>query len=203
MNENKVREVFSYTFDDRNAFEDINNRRLFLNDIIDSNAIDYVAYNIMKFNREDLNKPVELRDPIKLYINTCGGDQSCGFGLIDVILQSETPVYTINQATCYSMGFLIFISGKKRYTMEHSTFLCHDGMNGAIDSVAKLKDRIEFETGQMEDKVREYIIGRTLITEEVYKEMYRKEWYMYPEEAKKLDIVTDIVGVDCKLDEII
>jgi ATP-dependent protease ClpP protease subunit len=87
--------------------------------------------------------------------------------------------------------------------MKHSTFLCHDGSSFAYDSMSKLKDRMEFETGQMEEKTKQYIIAQTDITDELYQEKYRKEWYMYADEAKQYGIVDYIIGDDCKLEEIL
>ena len=123
--------------------------------------------------------------------------------MIDCIILSKTPVYTVNLATCYSMGFLIFLAGEKRYAMPSSTYLCHDGSNMAYGSTSKLKDRMEFELGEMENYTKQYIISRSLITAEMYDSNYRKEWYFYPEEAKRLGVVTHIIGKDCDVDDII
>lgn len=101
------------------------------------------------------------------------------------------------------MGFLIFIAGNKRYTMPHAEFLMHDGSNFAMGSTAKMKDRMDFELGELEEMTRNYIIGRTTITEDVYKENYRKEWYFLPEIAKKYGVADYIIGTDCDIDEII
>ena len=49
----------------------------------------------------------------------------------------------------------------------------------------------------------DYIISRTTISKELYKQNYKTEWYMYPDEAKKHGILTHIVGVDCDIDEIV
>lgn len=118
-------------------------------------------------------------------------------------MTSKTPVYTINLGTAYSMGFLIFIAGTKRFSMPSATYLLHDGSSFAWDSTNKLKDRVEFEAGEMEEHTKKYIVERTNISEEKYMENIRKEWYFYPEEAKKLGVVTHIVGTDCDIDEII
>ena len=69
--------------------------------------------------------------------------------------------------------------------------------------MSKLKDRMEFELGQMEQYIREYVVSRTNITEDEYIKNYRKEWYFYSEEAKNLGVVTHIVGKDCDVDEIL
>ena len=73
----------------------------------------------------------------------------------------------------------------------------------AWDSMSKLKDRMEFETGQMEKHTKEYVLSRTTISDELYDNKYRTEWYMYPEEAKENGVVTHIVGKDCEIDDIL
>ena len=183
--------------------DDLENRRLFINDIIDSDVIDTIVYHILRYNREDKDIPVENRKPILLYVNTNGGSVPDGYALIDAVMTSKTPVYTINQGYCYSMGFLIFISCKKRFAMPNSTFLMHDGSSFAWDSTAKMKDRVDFEAGQVEVHTKNYIIGQTKIDEKLYDEKYRVEWYFYPEEAKSVGVCDCIVGKDCTIDEII
>lgn len=183
--------------------EEINGRRLYINSVIDENVIDTIVYHILRFNRDDKGIPKEDRRPIFLYINTPGGSVVDGFGLIDAVICSKTPIYTINQALCASMGFLIFLAGEKRFTMPHSEFLMHDGSGFACDSMAKMKDRMEFETQQLEKMVKEYIMERSDIDDDLYDNKYRIEWYMLPKEAKKYGIVTHIVGEDCDIDDMI
>lgn len=195
--------IYNFCLEDQYVIDDIENRNLFLNGHVDESAIDDLAYMILRFNRIDKGLDIFERKPITLYINSPGGNVTDGFGLIDVMLESETPVYTVNQGICYSMGFLIFLAGSKRYSMANSTYLCHDGNSMAWDSMSKLKDRMEFETVQMEAHIRNYILSRTKISEELYKKNYRKEWYFYPEEAKNIGVVTHIIGKDCKLSEIL
>lgn len=202
MNE-VVGENINYCLEDIFTMEDIENRKIHLNCDIDTKAADSVVYHILRYNRLDLGKPIEERRPIMIYMNSKGGSVTAGFAIIDAIIHSKTPVYTVNLAECYSMGFLIFIAGEKRYAMPSSTYLLHDGSSIAYDSVGKLKDRMEFELGQMEDYIRNYVISRTDIGEKTYNKNYRKEWYFYPDEAKKLGVVTHIVGTDCDIDDIL
>lgn len=201
--EKKIHETYNYSYSDKFDFEDLENRRIYINCDIDENVIDSAVYHIFRYNRIDKDVPAENRKPIIIYINTPGGIVTDGYCLIDAIRSSITPVYTVNIGTCYSMGFLIFIAGKKRYCMQSSTFLCHDGFAGAIDSMNKLRDRVEFETGEMEVYTMNYIMEQTKITEEQYSANKRKEWYFYPEEAKKLGVTDYIVGIDCDIYEIL
>ena len=201
--ENQTKAVYNFGLEDKDELYDRENRRLYINYDIDETILDSIVYMILRYNRDDKDKSVDERKPIIIYINSPGGSVTDGFSLIDIILESKTPVYTVNQGICYSMGFLIFLAGQKRYSMKNSTFLCHEGSGFSFGSMSKLKDRLEFETGQMEKHIMDYILSRTSISEELYRANYKTEWYMYPYEAKRNGVLTHIVGVDCDIDEIL
>lgn len=199
----KPKTTYALTYEDKFCEEDIENRHLTINYVIEEDVVDAVVYHILRYNRLDKGLDIKDRKPIFLYLNTPGGSVTHGYALIDCITNSKTPVYTVNIGECYSMGFLIAISGHKRYTMPSATYLMHDGSNGAIGSTAKLKDQIEFETGQMEEYTKNHILTHTSINNDLYDAKYRVEWYMYPTEAKSHNIVDYIVGTDCDIDEIL
>lgn len=203
MEKDNVSQVYNYCYEDRFQAEDLEGRRLYLNGEIDENVIDNVVYHIMRYNRIDKGVPVNERKPIILYINSPGGSVVDGYGVIDTILLSETPVYTVNVALCASMGFLIYLAGARRYSMPHSEFLMHDGSTMGYDSMAKMKDRMEFETVQLEKMTKEYIMSRTEINEKLYDEKYRVEWYFLPNEGKSIGAIDYIIGKDCSMNDIL
>lgn len=200
----KEREIiYNYTYDDIYDEESVEARRLYLNSEVDENIITDLVFHILRYNRIDKGIPREKREPIILYINSPGGSVSDGYGLIDAITTSETPVYTVNLAMAASMGFLIYIAGEKRYSFPHSEFLMHDGSTMGFDSTAKMKDRMEFETVQLEKMTKEYIMSRTKISEQLYNEKYRCEWYFLPNEGKEIGAVDFIIGKDCSLMDVL
>lgn len=80
----------------------------------------------------------------------------------------------------------------------------HDGSTGmAFESTSKMRDRMEFETGQIEELTKKYVLSHTSIDSKYYDEKYRVEWYMLPHEAKEYHICDYIVGEDCTIDEVI
>ena len=90
---------FSYEEDSiSNHFymEDLKQRKMFLTSDISQYTVGSIVRHIMQFNREDKGKDISVRTPIILYISSSGGDADAGFELIDVILNSKTPVYTVN-----------------------------------------------------------------------------------------------------------
>lgn len=190
------------TLDDYFYLDDLKNRKIFINDEINPYSVSDAVSNIIRFNKEDKGLPTEERKPILLTITSNGGDVTSGFELIDVILSSKTPVYTINIGWQYSMGFLIGIAGNKRYCMRNSTFLMHDGNSAVWNSGAKAQDQMEFNK-KYDDRIKSYVISRSKLTEEEYNAKLRVEWYMFPEEAKEKGFTDYIIGVDCDIDEII
>ena len=203
MEQEYIQANYNFDLNDNFFLEDLENRHLYINGVINGDVISDIVYHILRYNLEDQETPIENRQPIVLYINSVGGELVSGFGVIDAILTSKTPVHTVNLAECSSMGFLIFIAGQKRYAMPHSQFLMHDGEAGAIDSMAKLRDRIQFETGVMADEIKDYILGRTKIDKKLYSKKYRTEWYFLPNEALQLGVVDFIVGTNCSIDDIL
>ena len=198
----EAKRVINMSVGDELDMQEYEKRHLYINEGISEEQINDIVYNIMKFNKDDIGVDKNQRKPILLYMNTPGGSVIDGFGVVDAILTSETPVYTINQALCASMGFLIFIAGKKRYSMPHAEFLLHDGSSFTFDSTAKLIDQVEFDKKRQE-MIKQYVVAQTKISEELYDENYRKEWWMLADEAKELGVATDIISVDCDLNDIL
>ncbi|WP_196032279.1 ATP-dependent Clp protease proteolytic subunit [Flavonifractor plautii] len=182
--------------------KDLKQRKLFLSEDVNQYSVGDIVKNILQYNREDYGVPSEGRKPILLYVSSNGGEVDAGFELIDAIRCSKTPVYTINLGYQYSMGFLIGLAGHRRYAMEHSKFLLHDGSNFIYNSGAKAQDQMEFNR-KVEDRVKQYILSRSKLASEEYDSKLRVEWYMFSDEAKEKGFVDYIIGKDCDIDEII
>ncbi len=182
--------------------QNLRGRKLYLSEDIDECVIDNVVRHILQYNADDKGKSVEERKPILLYCSSNGGSVDPGFELIDVILQSKTPVYVMNLGFQYSMGFLIGLAGHKRFASKNAKFLMHDGTNFVINSGAKAQDQMEFNK-RIEQRIKEYVLSRTKISSEMYDAQMRKEWYMFADVAKELGVTDYIIGEDCTLDDIV
>ena len=194
--------VESGLIDECFRLRDLKNRGLFLNTEIDMCSVEDVVKHILRYNIDDRDVPVEERHPIVLYVSSNGGDIYSGFELIDTIICSKTPVYTINLGYQYSMGFLIGLAGHKRYAAKNAKFLMHDGSNFVYNSGAKAQDQMRFNS-RVEERIKEYILSRGNLTSEEYDAKLRVEWYMFADEAKERGFVDYIIGIDCDIDEVI
>ena len=188
--------------DDYFYLKEYNERKHYITDCIESCSVEDVCKAILQYNKNDAAIPPEERQPIILYLDTPGGEVTAGMKLIDVIQASVTPVHIVNLGTCYSMGFLIYIVGHKRFASKNATFLMHDGSIDIGGSTSKTRDYIAFND-KIEARTKDLVVSSTNITPELYDEKYRREWYMFADEAKELGIVDSILGVDCGIADII
>lgn len=182
--------------------QDLQQRKLILPEEISQEAVDDPIRHILQYNREDAGKPIDRRKPILLYLTSNGGEVDAGFALADTILTSKTPVYTVNLGYWYSMAFLIGIAGHKRFAMPNAKFLLHDGTNFTYGSSSKVQDQMEFQR-RAEQRVKQYVVAHTNITEREYNKRLRTEWYMFADEAKARGIIDAIIGEDCDIDAIV
>lgn len=182
---------------------DVVDRKLWFTEEIDGYNVNNIIYSILKYNAQDKEIAQEKRKPIILYLSSIGGDTIEGLSLISAIESSVTPVHTVVLGNAASMALIIALVGHKRYCMPNAVYLMHDGFIGDMDSLNKLRDRMMFITGTVEDRIKSIILNHTSLTKKLYDEKYRQEWYFFPDVAKKYGFVDYIIGEDCELDEII
>lgn len=169
----------------------LRNREIVWNDVIGDGLIDVPLY-IMKWNREDKDIPVEDRKPIKIFINSDGGSVNATLFTANVIALSKTPVITIGMGRAYSSGGLLLMAGHKRYIFETTSILIHDGSTGALGDTGKVLDNLEF-TKESENRTCSFILKHTKIPNDLLERNYRRDWFMFSDEAIKYGIADKIV----------
>ena len=132
------------------------------------------------------------RKPIKVYINTPGGDLNAVFTMIDAIKLSLTPVHTIVTGNAYSGGFFIAIMGHERFCTPNSSYLFHEGSITDGGDAGKIRNRMEFYWKQL-DRLKEIVIENTKITEKEYEKRKNEDWQMWADEAIKYGIADEII----------
>lgn len=175
-------------------FSDALNRTIIIEEIDEESGV--VAENLIRFWNsldEENQTPIEERKPIKIYINSPGGYLNSTFTIIDSIKLSKTPVWTINIGCAYSGGFFIFISGHKRIAYPLSSFLYHEGAATLGGDANKFQNQADFYKMQRK-KLKEITLKNTKITEELYDEHIKDDWWLFADEAKELGIVDEIAS---------
>nr|DAJ75485.1 MAG TPA: hypothetical protein [Bacteriophage sp.] len=181
-----------------NTYTDTEKRLYFLSDDIDNASIGKLSWNILhQIEKDDKNDEKEKdykRDPIKLYINSCGGDVRDAWGLIDIILNSKTPVYTYCTGYAMSAALKIFLAGHKRYCYKHSTFMYHQmycRREGTYQNL--VEDRTEMD--ELNRMSEEYVLERTKFTRQDIDDIRNKKMdlYFHADEAIKYGVVNEVI----------
>lgn len=170
----------------------LKNRRIILNQDVDEEIVERVMLPLLEMDNDGTGKPITL------VINTCGGSLFDGMPLCDIIDNMKTPLTILVTGHAYSMGGFFLMAGynnpnitKKCY--KHSTALLHGGSAYMEGSAAIVKDTFKFQE-RFEQKLKDYTLSHSKITEEQYDRMERYEWYLTSEDLVELGIVDEVLG---------
>lgn len=144
-----------------------------------------------KVDKED-EIPIEEREPIKIYINTPGGDLDGVLSIISAIQASVTPVYTYNIGTAYSGGFFICIAGHKRFALSHTSFMFHEGAAMDGGDAHKFFQHVDFYRYQL-TRLKAHVLNCTKITSDLYEEHKKDDWFLDQDDAKKLGVIDEVI----------
>lgn len=122
-----------------------------------------------KVVRQLLVLEADSDEPIKVFIDSPGGDADAGYAIFDMMRFINAPVYTIGMGLVASAGSIILLGAplERRFGLPNSHYLIHQPLSG-IKGVAteieihalelekmrvRINELISAETGQSLDKV--------------------------------------------------
>lgn len=134
------------------------------------------------------------REPIKFYIESCGGSVWATNKIITEIKLSKADVHAYTFGKALSGGFYIYVTCKERFATQGTIFLYHDI---ASMSAGRLEDRkvsvqIDEETQKVLDN---YVVKNTHIIQGKLDEMKTtvRDWWILGDEAKSFGIVDTLL----------
>lgn len=185
------------TIFDKVYIESLKERKIILNQEIDSTIIEYVVAAIRMINLEDdrNNVPAEERKPIELYVNSPGGSAYDGFGCVNVILSSKTPVHTYCDGYAMSMALAIFAAGHRRFAYRYSTFMFHEVSSGVMGRNIEI-ERVNKENKRMQ-KMYDSVLTENTKMEQKKLDKVKKDsfdWFFDAEEALSMGLIHEIIN---------
>lgn len=147
---------------------------------------------ILRYNKEDKDIPVEQRKPIKIFINSNGGDLDLTLAFIGLMEISKTPIWTVDACWAYSAAGLILMAGHKRFALPNTECLIHSGsgqLGGTFDQTTEQMKNYKI----LVDKMRDFILSKTKIDQKLFKKNSAKDWYIYTDEMLEYGIVDKVV----------
>lgn len=187
-------EKFSSTLLDKVERELFKDRVIYLNEDISSFTISGIVPLIHKINKEDEGIEVADRKPIHLHITSYGGSAYDGWQLVSTIENSKTPVHTYVEGYAMSMALPIYLSGTKKHLGKYATLLYHELRGGAHGTRQEVK-RLDKEYDRLQKLYDDYIIAKSLITQEILDEHQEKvsDWYIGLEDAQKYKMFDELI----------
>ena len=177
-------------------------RNLYLPEQVNQESMNKLTKAVIEINEDDkfLAKLYGIHDleykrpPIQMYIDSYGGAVYQCFGLLGVMEKSETPIHTIVTGAAMSCGFMILITGHKRFGYKHSTPLYHQVSTGFHGKVQDMEDSL-VETKRLQKKIEDITLERTSISKKKLNEILKnkKDWFMTAEEALGLGVIDGIL----------
>ncbi len=177
-------------------------RTLYLPEQVSQESMNKLTKAIIEINKSDsyLKKLYGINDieyapkPIEIYIDSYGGAVYQCFGLLSVMEKSETPVHTIVTGCAMSCGFMILISGHKRFAYELSTPLYHQVSSGFRGKVQDLEESLE-QTKKLQKIIEDITLKRTNIPKKKLTQVLKNkvDWYMTAQEALGLGVIDEIL----------
>lgn len=182
----------------RNYYQDEQDRVFWVDGEINDSLLNLVKM-IIKCNREDRGKLIEERNPIKVFIDSPGGDVCALWTTMKAIEISKTPVYTINYCTAFSAAADLLASGHKRFALPGTSVMVHSGscmFGGTMEQAENMKKHFD----KLGKKVTDYFLAHTKIDPKTYKKKAPNDWYFDEEEALENGVIDEIIT---SFDEII
>jgi len=180
-NRTKVYDIFSRLHKERIVF-------------ISTPIVDFVsAVVIAQLLHLEADDP---KKPVKLYINSPGGDITSGLAIRDTMNYIKPEVHTICVGQCASMAAVILAAGTKgkRYALPNSRILIHQpwssgGGGQQSDIVLHAK-----EITRMREKCSLLLAQDTGQTLEKVDADCERDYIMTPEEALEYRIIDKVLG---------
>lgn len=173
-------------------YQDEQDRVLWVEGEIDDGIFE-LSKLILRYNKEDKDTPVEQRKPIKIFINSPGGDLDSTLSFIGLMEISKTPIWTIDACWAYSAAGLILMAGHKRFALPNTEALIHSGsgqLGGTYSQAAEQMNNYKV----LVEKMRDFILNNTKIDRKLLKKNSEKDWYLYTDEMLTLGIVDEVIS---------
>lgn len=184
--------------DELSEYSDASNRNLYIMGDINADTGVAVENMIRFYNQIDKQFNIEKEDriPIKIWINSYGGDLQAALTTCDAINLSETPIYTINQGQAASAAALIFLAGHKRIAFPKSYLMIHEGSIGVSQIDAhKFQAMSDFYKVQR-TLLKKIIMEYTGMSEEDYISHAKDDWWMDVNDAMKYNMIDIVMDKD-------
>ena len=147
-----------------------------------------------KIIRQLLVLEADSSDPIRLYIDSPGGDADAGFSIFDMIRFISAPVYTIGIGLVASAAAIVLLASPKerRFAFPNSRYLIHQPLSGIRGVATEIEIHAQ-ELEKMRVKINELISQESGNPVDKVQSDTDRDFWMNSEEAKEYGLVNSVI----------
>jgi ATP-dependent Clp protease protease subunit len=133
-------------------------------------------------------------DPIRIFIDSPGGDADAGYAVFDMIRFLKAPVWTIGMGLVASAAAIVQLAGPKerRVGLPNSHYLIHQPLSG-IRGVATDIEIHARELEKLRAKINRLISEETGVPPEQVEKDTDRDYWMSAEEAVKYGLISRVI----------
>jgi ATP-dependent Clp protease protease subunit len=135
------------------------------------------------------------KEPIRIFIDSPGGDADAGYAIFDMIRFIEPPVWTIGMGLVASAAAIIQLASPKerRVGLPNSHYLIHQPLSG-IRGVATDIEIHARELDKLREKINRLIAGETGVPYEQVEKDTDRDYWMNAEEAASYGLISQVIS---------
>ena len=162
---------------------------ILINSTIDDCFMESAILPLMQMDKDPNVKEITI------LLNSDGGDIYIGFAIIPILESLSTPTTLRIMSRALSMAGLIAMAKGKNLKVvcdKYSVGLIHAGSYYMEGNACSVRDTFQFSQ-RYEEKIKQYILSHTKITEEMYEKIERQEFWMDADDMLAYGIVDEII----------
>jgi ATP-dependent Clp protease protease subunit len=133
-------------------------------------------------------------DPVRIFIDSPGGDADAGYAIFDMIRFIKPPVWTIGMGLVASAAAIIQLASprERRVGLPNSHYLIHQPLSG-IRGVATDIEIHARELDKLRDKINRLIADETGVPYSQVEQDTDRDYWMNAEEAVRYGLINRII----------
>ncbi|MCA9990709.1 MAG: ATP-dependent Clp protease proteolytic subunit [Anaerolineales bacterium] len=156
---------------------------------INDQIANLIVAQLLYLAREDSTKP------IRMYINSPGGQVYAGMAIYDTMQQVECPVSTVAVGFTASFGTILLTAGAKgmRYALPNATIHMHQPLGGAQGQASDIAIQAQ-EILRLRTRLNRILSYHTGQTDEQIARDTDRDIYMSAQDAKDYGLVDEVLA---------
>lgn len=147
----------------------------------------------MDMQSKQLEAAYGQRMPVKLHLQSLGGELLPTFYICDLIKELDTPVHVYIDGFVASAASLIAICGEKRFMTKNSCVLVHQLRAASSGKLSDMKQEIDNLNNFM-GSLRQIYLENSNVKEEELDDLLTSELWLDSEKCLEMGFVDEIIG---------